>query len=684
MASQLSDERTPFRAVQPDLVAQDVGDAKRASTPRKAEGAEAHLRCDDDIENAFAEIPLGGDGVVDEPEIRQSESPKRALVHSVARPATGRRQRAARSGMRSSVRHFLRTSMAMDANPAIRTSMASGGELFTREVFDVHSEIDKLLGGLKTELDNWRTEFESLQIYWFTHVMCVPDHPGGDLPPTDRVHLRSLYEFQALLERHIDETEYDIQDLEKRLKASEEDRCELQCLLEEGSLEVHYLETKQADSQREHGKRTNALQTRIKQAEREVMQCKKDMASRDQELEEMRKQVVEASEQVHAMESEASKAKAELKSANSKIQVYEDQIASVRKEFSGVAEANNEVQLQCKMLQASLDSKNDECKRITAELHCKSEEMRLLSKSIAQYEQRITDLQTEATDSFQMCLEKKERLQDDEKRIGLLEDSQKRLQAQVTSLSQKLKERESEVVGLRKELDVVTVAKEDLEKEVDSLGRAVDEKETDSIKHSKELKKIVSYLDQAKRELKEATVNEISLAEQIDALRAQCEDQRTEIRALAEEKTAMQDLFDQKSSQAAETKHALEERMRGYQEESERSKGEIEERLEAHYKQVISELEAHYGTLSSEKEKAFEGELARTKELLQENKNRAAEERNAMEISWKVSGNLTPTPSHTLSLLTDTHLILDLFVGLFIPPPLSAEKMRRESPASEE
>ncbi len=74
------------------------------------------------------------------------------------------------------------------------------------------------------------------------------------------LQLRSLYEFQCLLERHIEETEFDIQDLEERLKISELDRFELQKLLEEGSQEVQDLEFKHADAQRELGKQTGALQ----------------------------------------------------------------------------------------------------------------------------------------------------------------------------------------------------------------------------------------------------------------------------------------------------------------------------------------------------------------------------------------------------------------------------------------
>ena len=177
-----------------------------------------------------------------------------------------------------------------------------------------------------------------------------------------------LREFQCLLERHIEETEFDLQDLEQRLKVSEIDRLELQKLLEEGTVEVEHLETRNADAQREFGKRTSHLQTRIKQAEREVHQCRKDIKCRDVELEELRAQVLEAAERMHAMESAAAGSQADHEGANSK--VYEDQIQSVRKDFSGVSDSNTEIQLQCEMLQTSLDSKSDECRRLGAELHC--------------------------------------------------------------------------------------------------------------------------------------------------------------------------------------------------------------------------------------------------------------------------------------------------------------------------
>ena len=645
MASEPAEQRTPLRAVQPDAVAAHEGEAVALEAKPvggviagendenfdsvRAAGA---FRDDGVIGNTLSEFPLT-QVAADEPEIQHSVSPKRAEAPTLARGPVGRRPRSViRSGMRSSLRHSLRASVLSEVNPTARASV-SGGELFTREVFDVHSEIDKLLGGLKTELDNWRAEFECLQVYWFSEVMCVPDGSGGVSADHEGVHLRTLREFQCLLERHIEETEFDLQDLEQRLKVSEIDRLELQKLLEEGTLEVEHLETRNADAQREFAKRTNHLQTRIKQAEREVHQCRKDMEFRDVELEELRAQVVEASERMHAMESAAAKSQAELKGANSKIRVYEDQIQSVRKDFSGVSDSNTEIQLQCKMLQTSLDSKSDECRRLGAELHCKTEEVRLLSESVAQHEQRISELQDQASDSFQLCLEKKEALQKDHKRISSLEDSQRRLQAEVRSLAEKLREREEEVEGLRGQLSAATSEREELEEKVRLLGKAVDERETDSVKHSKELKKVVSCLEQAKRELREATVSETSLSEQVEALKATCASQEAEIGKAAEEVRSARELEDEKAAQVLESKQALELRMRAHQEETEKSKAKVEESLNEHYKGIITDLEAHYKTLAMENQRTFEGEIARMKELLSERKHRAEEERNAIELS---------------------------------------------------
>ena len=149
------------------------------------------------------------------------------------------------------------------------------------------------------------------------------------------------------------------------------------------------------------------------------------------------------------------------------------------------------------------------------------------------------------SDSFQLCLEKKEALQKDHKRISSLEDSQRRLQAEVRSLAEKLREREEEVAGLRGQLSAATSEREELEEKVRLLGKAVDERETDSVKHSKELRKVVSCLEQAKRELREATVSETSLSEQVEALKAQLAELQKSMRDIvAGAKASGRDLTD--------------------------------------------------------------------------------------------------------------------------------------------
>jgi chromosome segregation ATPase len=655
-SSPFREQRTPFRNVQPEALENARDESEVAIASKKAKDEVFHSAEFDaeDVENMTkGDFPSPHKGMMDaaadatilenhaslahqdEPQIYHAESPKRpgGGLPSIVRTSSTCRRRS--RPVRSSIRRSLRASMFVDGtNPNLRASISSvgvgggGGEIFNREVFDVHSEIDKLLGGLKTELDNWRTEFDLLQDYWFSRVMCVPHSINNE-----DVHLRSLYEFQCLLERHLEETEFDIQDLEERLKISEVDRFELQKLLEEGSLEVEDLETKNASNQREFGKKTNSLQTRIMQAERELVQCKKDMGTRNQELDELRKQVVDGSEKIHEMESAANKSKIELSSANAKVTLYEDKIQQARGDLSVVTEEKNEIQLQCKMLQSSLDSKSDECKRLSAELHCKGEEIRLLSDNLVQYEQRVSELQNEATDSFQSCLAKKEALQKDQKKIASLEDNQKRLHAEVSSLHEKLREREEEVALLEQQLETLSFAKEGLEEEVQSLGKRVEDESTDNIKHSKELKKIASYLDQAKRELKQATDSEVSLSQENESLQIKCENQGMELEAFLEEKKQLKDLIEEKNAKIAEYKLSCEGKTRLYQQENEKVRVEMEEKLDRYYKEKIDELESHHKTLNEEKQKSFEAELARSEELLNERKQRSVEERNAIESS---------------------------------------------------
>jgi len=166
---------------------------------------------------------------------------------------------------------------------------------------------------------------------------------------------------------------------------------------------------------------------------------------------------------------------------------------------------------------------------------------------------------------------------------------------------------------------------------VQSLGKRVEEESTDNIKHSKELKKIASYLDQAKRELKEATESEANLSQENEALQIKCENQSMELEAFLEEKKQLKDLIEEKNAKLAEYKQSCEGKTRLYQQENEKVRLEMEEKLDKYYKEKIAELESHHKTLNEEKQKSFEAELARSEELLNERKQRAVEERNAIE-----------------------------------------------------
>ena len=168
-------------------------------------------------------------------------------------------------------RASLKNASVMRASRAgsLRASLASlppplpQADPFQREVFDVHHEIDKLLGGLKVELDHWRSEFQTLQVYWFSRVMRIDHDAGADADgshaSSEDLRLRNLFEFQCLLERHVEETELDLQDLEERLQASETDRAELQKLLEEGSHEVHTLEVRLRQRKTSHRARARSV-----------------------------------------------------------------------------------------------------------------------------------------------------------------------------------------------------------------------------------------------------------------------------------------------------------------------------------------------------------------------------------------------------------------------------------------
>ena len=124
---------------------------------------------------------------------------------------------------------------------------------FQREVIDVHTEIDKLLGSLKGELEHWRADFEALQGFWMSRVVVrsatqsANENDGtGEPAAADALHdvdmswleFRTLDEFRGVLERYLDERDGYAQQLEAWLKGAEEERGEFGAQLDALSSEL--------------------------------------------------------------------------------------------------------------------------------------------------------------------------------------------------------------------------------------------------------------------------------------------------------------------------------------------------------------------------------------------------------------------------------------------------------------
>ncbi|QDZ19842.1 hypothetical protein HOP50_03g23580 [Chloropicon primus] len=367
MATQ-KDERTPLRAIQPEIVHGQEDKVEGLVFEEKLTEFGGGSLDEDEVDENEAPLQAG-------PEIQLSASPKRTGM-AMSR-ATARRPRNTAAVRRSLL---LRTSMRASMSAA--GGAPGAGEQFQREVFDVHSEIDKLLGGLKGELEEWRSDFQSLQVWFFSQVMCVEYPEGG-------AGLRSLSEFQALLQRFLDENEFDLQDLEARLKSSEEDRAELQDLLQEGSAAVNDLEAeleaerkekkefgkkvKEAEREKKwHSEELQKIAEELKEAQNELGAKEKELEREKQlerekrgfEEEKVERDRKKAEHEKKRLEEELERAGHEKetlrKAAEKEAEMYEQQIQQVRKEFSGISESNAEIQVEVKRLLLALEARTNE------------------------------------------------------------------------------------------------------------------------------------------------------------------------------------------------------------------------------------------------------------------------------------------------------------------------------------
>ena len=502
---------------------------------------------------------------------------------------------------------------------------ASGGlgsghaeRMFQREVFGVHSEIDKLLGGLRGELETWRSDFDNLQTFWFMNV--AEQQPAGD------TGFQGLVDFQQALERHVEDVDADLQVLEERLGAVDSDRSELIELLEDGRREVARMETEIVEMKREaeaQGREGEAAATRMQvelKGLAEAALADKEKAS----------EALAAAEQqgarVSALEARLSEQGMDLGQARSRVGHLEDQLGGAKAALGDKSERLASSDLEVRRLKALLEARTDEYERKQQDLSAKVAELGLAEDAIKQRDSWLRDHKENVESARKDYLEAKDALQAQQLKLMEMEEQIAKDAAEAKAAAAAKLAAARENAALQKQILLVTNDGDGLREELQSL-RGSNEMLADELDAMRqECSKLQAERNTNKAAIAALRQAEAELCHKVESMQEREQEEVSLNTHLREQVATLQNLLAKRTAEMEQTKEASEAKLERAIQESEASRAELEDSLTSYFKGMLKEAENHAKAMEEERKKALETELSRIRAAESERRRRDKEE----------------------------------------------------------
>ena len=536
---------------------------------------------------------------------------------------------------------------------------ASGGfgsgqaeRMFQREVFGVHSEIDKLLGGLRGELETWRNDFDNLQTFWFMNV--AEQQPAGDCG------FQGLVDFQQALERHVEDVDADLQVLEERLGAVDADRSELVELLEDGRREVARMETELQDMKQEA-----EAQSRGGEAAAARMQVElKGLAEAARADKERANKAAAAAEQqvarVSTLEVRLAERDQELGQAHRRVGQLEDQLGGAKAALAEKTERLTGSDLDARRLKALLEARNDEYERKQQDLSAKVAELSLAEEAIKQRDVWLQDHKENVEGTRKDYLEAKDALQAQQLKLMEMEEQIAKATAESKAAAAAKLAAARENAALQKQILLVTTDGDGLREELEAL-RGSNEMLADELDAMRqECSKLQAERNTNKAAIAALRQAEAELCHRVESMQEREQEEESLNTHLREQVTTLQNLLAKRTAEMEQTKKASEAKLERALQESEASRAELEDNLTSYFQGMLKEAENHAKAMEEERKKALETELSRIRAAETERRRRDKEEHGAALEATKVAheGQLREAKSSAAEHLREREKVL--------------------------
>merc|ERR1719399_1870456 len=427
--------------------------------------------------------------------------------------------------------------------------------MFQREVIGVHSEIDKLLGGLRGEL----------QTFWFMNVAEQP--PVGEAPG-----FQSLVEFQQALERHIEDVDADLQVLEERLRAVDSDRRDLMDLLEDGRREVARMEGEIVEMKQETESRVRGDETAAAKMMAQIKSLSDAALAEKEKAIEASALAKDEAERASSFEAQISEQTMELSVANNRTKQLEGLLGETKAALAEKVERLTSSDMDARRLKALLEARSDECERKQQELSAKVAELSLAEEAIGQRDSWLQEHKENVEGTRKDYLEVKDALQSQQLRAMEMEEQISKAAAESKAAAAAKLAAARENAALQKQILLVTNDGDGLREELESL-RGSNEMLADELDAMRqECSKLQAERNTNKAAIAALRQAEAELCHKVEGMQEKEREDTSLNDHLREQVATLQNLLSRRTTEMEQSRESSEAKLKRVMQESEASR----------------------------------------------------------------------------------------------------------------
>eukprot|EP00963_Diacronema_lutheri_P008747 scaffold772_cov339-Pavlova_lutheri.AAC.43 len=506
--------------------------------------------------------------------------------------------------------------------------------MFQRELMDVHSEIDKLLGSLRAELEYWKSDFESLQTFWSELVQ--PGCAGsGDFC--------SLSEFMRELEMFLEDKAINEQRLEEQLITAEEDRSHLSMLLEEAEAEVKSIHIKESAFRTEKANLKAATKAAEMDRDGQISRLMEEVESLSAKLQKANADATAQHSQVHELQKALGMKEEELREVSQEKEDLAVDVQDFKDALTRRMEKLSAAETELKQAKTMIREKEKENEELRVSLGSNERELKFAEDALKQRENRIAETKQEVAAALKAKLDLKDELEAKSRAFELQEDKKYEVASQLESALSSQNALQSELANLRQQFKDAQKENECMSREVANLQEQLRTKSEELTCAHSALDKEVDAGAKLKDEMQVVSQNVQSLQEEISMKEAETESIKELNSALKAQMDELCSTRDAQESALREEARVLEEECHNLMLASQSSKAELEQSLRQKYEQMMADAEAHTEQMLADQVKKHQSEKEELQKQadarLQEEKAHFDETKSSMSLQFETRIN---------------------------------------------